>query len=145
VAPFTFRLEQVRRYRKQLEEQAMQALAEALMRRDATQRRIQALEAELAAQREALSHPEAMPPGERWLASRYEDALRQDHEQALALLMEQDNEVDQRRAVLVERAKDLELLNKLRAKQRQRHLAREQQKEQQGYDETATIRHNVTV
>ena len=27
MAPFSFRLEQVRRYRKQLEEQAMQALA----------------------------------------------------------------------------------------------------------------------
>ena len=64
VARFHFRLEQVLVYRRQLEEQAMQALAEATTARDETARRIEAMEADHMTQMNRLGNPAAMRPEE---------------------------------------------------------------------------------
>ena len=141
MAPFSFRLEQVRRYRKQLEEQAMQALAQATMRRDATLARIAGLHESIAEQRARLCKAESLSAAERWLAHTYETALKADLAQAREILAEQENEVDQRRIELVQRAQDRNLLDKLKEKQAARHALEERKKEQHSYDETATLRY----
>ncbi len=144
--PFSFRLEQVRLYRKQLEEQAMQALAQAVMQRDATKARIAALEEKLLEQRARLCEAHSLSSGERWLAGMYETALKQDLAEAERLFAEQENLVDQRRVDLVQKAKDHGLLDNLKKKQTERHLLAERQKEQHTNDETATLRHSpVTI
>ena len=141
MAPFVFRLEQVRLYRKQLEEQAMQALAEAVMRRDATVARIEGLNEAIAEQRARLSQAAALSAAERWLAQNYASALKQDLVHARELLVEQENDVDQRRIDLVQKAQDRNLLDSLKEKQAARHALQERQKEQRTNDETATLRY----
>ncbi len=141
MAAFTFRLEQVRLYRKQLEEQAMQALAEAVMRRDATLARIDELHDAIAEQRGRLCRAESLSAAERWLAQTYETALKLDLMHARELLAEQENNVDQCRIELVQKAQDRNLLDKLKEKQAKRHALEERQKEQQINDETATLRY----
>jgi flagellar export protein FliJ len=139
---FTFRLEQVRLYRKQLEEQAMQALSQAVAQRDATRVRIRTLEQALAEQRIALSRACSLSSGECWLARQYESSLKQDIADALGLLREQENSVDACRVDLTEKAKARNLLDTLKEKQAARHERLELQKEQQNNDEIATLRHN---
>ena len=139
--PFKFRLEQVRLYRKQLEEQAMQALAEAVMRRDALSERIAALESAIAEQRARLCRAAAMPAAERWLAQGYLSGLFQDHKHAGRQMAEAEQHVDACRTALVERAKERGLLDSLKEKQAQRHLLLERQQEQKTNDETATLRY----
>ena len=141
MAAFTFRLEQVRLYRKQLEEQAMQALAQAVMRRDATLARIDELHESIAEQRGRLCRAETLNAAERWLAQTYETALKLDLAQAREVLAEQENDVDQCRIELVQKAQDRNLLDKLKEKQATRHALQERQKEQHINDETATLRY----
>lgn len=138
---FKFRLEQVRQYRKQLEEQAMQVMAHAVMQRDATQARIVAIEEELEAQRIRLSSAASLSPAELWLARMYENALRSDLSAAEKLLAKQQVAVDQAREALVEKAKDRGLLDSLKEKQAARHASLERQQEQKTNDETATLRY----
>ena len=141
MAAFTFRLEQVRSYRKQLEEQAMQALAQAVMRRDATLSRIAELHETIAEQRAKLCRAESLSAAERWLTHTYEAALKRDLVDARELLAEQENEVDQCRIELVQKAQDRNLLDKLKEKQAARHALEERKQEQKTNDETATLRY----
>lgn len=139
--PFTFRLEQVRRYRKQLEDEAMQALAKALMERDGLVKRIEDMRTDLAAQEASLATPGDMSGAERHLVLAYAGALRHDiavNRRALSTL---EDIVDERRADLVEKAKDRGLLDSLKEKQAERHLLLERQQEQRTNDETATLRY----
>lgn len=141
MAPFRFRLEQVRLYRKQLEEQAMQALAEAVMQRDALVERINALSLIAGEQRARLCRPDTMQDGERWVTQSYLDGLVQDIRLAGRQLSEAENHVDACRTDLVERAKERGLLDSLKEKQAERHLLLERQQEQKNNDETATLRY----
>lgn len=141
MAPFRFRLEQVRLYRKQLEEQAMQALAQAVLRRDAILARIDSLEKGIAEQRARLCRADALDAAERWLAQSYSEALKADLSHAKAALEQAENLVDQCRIDLVEKAKDRGLLDSLKEKQTARHLQLERQQEQRTNDETATLRY----
>ncbi len=141
MAVFHFRLEQVLAYRRQLEEEAMQALAEATMRRDATLARIERLGTERDEQRERLSKAQDLAPAELWLARSYDEALREDLARQQELLAAQEEEVHARRIALVEKAQERELLDKLKEKQAKRHAEQERQKEQREFDETATLRY----
>ena len=141
MAAFIFRLEQVLSYRRQLEEQAMQMLAQAVMRRDATLARIAGLHEDIAEQRARLCRAERLSPGELWLARIYESALKRDLADARELLAEQEDEVDQCRTELVQKAQDRKLLDKLKEKQAARHALEERKQEQKANDETATLRY----
>ena len=141
MAPFTFRLEQVRLYRKQLEDQAMQALAQAVMQRDATLARLENLSKALVEQRLILSRSYTLSAAERWLAGQYETSLKQDIKEAQALLREQETFVDACRVDLVDKAKARGLLDSLKEKQAAKHRRQELQNEQKNNDETATLRH----
>jgi flagellar FliJ protein len=141
MAPFRFRLEQVRLYRKQLEEQAMQALAQAVAHRDALKERIAALQQALAEQHARLSRAEDLEAGERWLIQNYASGLKEDLQSARIALEEAEDAVDQRRADLVQKAKERGLLDTLKEKQAARHLQLERQQEQRTHDETATLRY----
>lgn len=140
MAPFRFRLEQVLDYRKRLEEEAMQALAEAVMRRDALQERIEAIQKEQIRQQVHLFHAENLLPAERWLLQNYLEALRVDLETTREQLVPAEEEVDRCRVELVEKSQERSLLDKLKEKQAEKHAALERQREQREFDETATLR-----
>lgn len=141
MAPFRFRLEQVLAYRRQLEEQAMQELAKARALRDETARRIAHMEADLAETREKLGQAVNLPAEERWLLTGYEKALITELDAAKELLAQQEEAVDACRAVLVQKAQERELLDKLKEKQANRHAQEERLKEQRENDEIATLRY----
>lgn len=140
MAPFHFSLEQVLRYRQQLEEQAMLALAGAQAARDKRRRERDACAAALAQQREKLARPVSLEPQERWLIAGYITALGQDLEQAVKDLITLEEDVDRCRQNLTQRAQDKKLLEKLKTRQADRHARTENHREQKNYDDIATIR-----
>lgn len=139
--PFRFRLEQVLAYRRQLEEAAMQALASAVMHRDQLAQRLEQLREDEATHRARLCRPEAMESAERWLLQKYVDSLREEQKRVLRDLALAEEEVDRCRGVLVQRAQERELLDKLKEKQAVRHAKEEREQERRTYDETATLRY----
>lgn len=144
MSPFKFKLEQVLRYRKQLEEEAMQALAEAVERRDRTRKRIKEIGQELIEIRLKLQNFAYMDAGERYINANYETALQEERKMALKILLKQDMEVDEKRQELIAKSKDRSLLDKLKEKQAQRHAREELLNEQKQYDETATLRYKAS-
>ena len=140
MAPFHFSLEQVLRYRQQLEEQAMLALAQANAARDKRLRDRDEYIATLAAQRAKLADAAAMTAEERWLTTGYITGLTQDLEQAKIDLIALEEEVDRCRQHLIQRSQDKKLLEKLKTRQATRHAQTEMQREQKSYDDIATIR-----
>jgi flagellar FliJ protein len=141
MAPFRFRLEQVRRYRRQLEEQAMQRLAEAVMERDRILARRDAIEQELRGHRLKLSRPDRLDFAVRSLTLEYVAALARDLEECAAALIAAEEQVDIRRGQLVEKAVERQLLDRLEEKQAGRHKVTERKQEQLRDDETATLRY----
>ena len=140
MAPFHFRLQQVLDYRKQLEEQATLALAEATARRDAAVAHLRLLATQMTEQRERLSHAEGLSAGERWLIQTYQTALREESIQTGKYLTACEEQVDLCRVDLVKKAQEHELLCKLKEKQALRHAQQARLSEQREYDETATLR-----
>lgn len=137
---FKFKLEKVLDYRKQLEEQAMQALAEVRRAEEAEKERLASLRLELEAQRISL-HACIQDAAERWLISSYISALQDDTRTAVRVLEYLAEEVSRRQAVLVTKAQERQLLEKLKEKQAERHAYEEKLKEQRNNDETATVRY----
>ncbi|MDR0827390.1 MAG: flagellar export protein FliJ [Desulfovibrio sp.] len=141
MATFHFKLEQVRIYRKRLEEEAMQKLALALAQRDALQKRLLDLENDLNAQMQRLSRSDLLSSAERWLLQSYVKALKQEKHFCAKALDEADNMVDIRRAELTQKARERDLLDTLKTKQAARHALLERQEERKNNDETATLRY----
>ena len=137
---FIFSLEQVLRYRKQLEEQAMQAVAQAVRERDNRLWEKEEIEALLEQYRRKLASPALLDADERWLITGYVSALVYDIEKAKHDLAGLEERVDRARTVLIQKAQDKELLERLKEKQANRHRLTENHKEQQNYDDIATIR-----
>ncbi|MCC8193243.1 MAG: flagellar export protein FliJ [Deltaproteobacteria bacterium] len=137
---FKFSLEQVLRYRKQLEEQAMQRFAQAVQARDKRLREKEELGRRLAESREKLADPTLLDADERWLITGYVTALVHDIDLARQDLLVLEETVDKARADLTQKARDRKLLERLREKQANRHKLAENHKEQQNYDDIATIR-----
>ncbi|MDR1946737.1 MAG: flagellar FliJ family protein [Desulfovibrio sp.] len=141
MAPFRFRLEQVRLYRKQLEEQAMQRLALAVMERNRLLIRKEATEKELYGQRQRLCRPDLLEPAEFPVTLDYAGALARDLKDCVKALDAAEDQVDIRRRQLAEKAMERELLDRLEKKQADRHKLTELKQEQQRNDETATLRY----
>lgn len=137
---FKFKLEKVLDYRRQLEEQAMQALAQARQAEDKEKERLAGLELELRAQRVSLN-ASLGDAAERWLVAGYITALQSDIRDARRVLEIIADEIVRRQADLLAKAQDRQLLDKLKDKQALRHARQEQLKEQRDNDETATIRY----
>lgn len=144
MAPFIFRLEQVLRYRIQLEDEAKQRLAAAIRTRDAIRARIAEIDRELVVARESLYHFANMSEGERYVAQTYAASLRAERKTALVQLTQQDDLVEECRRELTAKAQERSLLEKLKEKQAKRHAREELLHEQRTNDETATLRFNAT-
>ena len=141
MAPFRFRLENVLTYRKRLEEEAMQTLAGAVLRRDRLLARRESLRKTREEHRERLCRAHLLTAAERWLLQGFLYALGQDLEDTEKDLSHAEEEVDRCRAALVQRAQDRSLLDRLREKQAASHAALERNKEQRAFDEAATLRY----
>ncbi len=140
MSAFTFSLEQVLRYRKQLEEQAMQVFAQAVQARDKRLREKEEYETAVAQARKKFADPALLDGNARWLITGYVAALTHDIERARIDLATLEENVDKARTDLTRKAQDKKLLERLKEKQANRHRLAENHKEQQSYDDIATIR-----
>jgi flagellar FliJ protein len=135
---FRFKLEKVLDYRRQLEDQAMQALAVARRRQESEEERLAGLEAELLRQRNNLRERIAEAQ-ERWLAGEFIKGLQDDIKKVRAGLLLLKEEVSRRRADLELKARDRKLLDMLGDKQSLRYMREENLREQRENDETAIL------
>lgn len=137
---FRFTLEKVLEYRKQLEDEAAQALSEALNRVEEIRLLMERCREEVQENRAALLQPEAAEGPLRLMIGDYLEALRRDEQMLLRNKAQWEEEADRRRAVAVEASRNRRLLEKLKEKQAARYAQHERMNEQRVYDETATLR-----
>ena len=143
--PFHFKLEKILEYRRQLEDQAKLALS--LTRQQIAEQnvRVEALHKDLEACLLKMGSLKQMTQPELWLWTGWRKRLELDKKHAQAKLAELKQLAETRRLELVAKAKDRKLLEKLRAKQAEKHGQEEQRKEQKEFDETGTLRHGRTI
>ncbi len=140
---FNFRLQKVLDYRKQLEDQAALALAQAKMLQEQTKQKLTILQEKCFEEQQMLAKPQSLSPGELWLRNNYLQTLMYEVKQVQKQLMLCAEQVHICQQKLVERAKDHTILAKLKEKQSKNHGQQERLNEQRVYDETATIRYNA--
>ena len=143
--PFRFNLQRVLEYRGQLEEQAKLALATALRAVTDQEGRIKALADEIRENERAITQKKTVTPAEMWLYRTYKERLLQDVAQARIKLEGLKNELNMRRTEAVARSKERKLLEKLKSNQAVNYAREESLKEQNGFDEMATIRYEPKV
>lgn len=141
MAKFKFRLEQVLRYRGQLENQAKMAFAHAQMELATQIKNLNALCA-------SLEKAECAPyesQSEYWLRTNFIRSLKEDisaaelNRQRLELL------VERKRAELVKVSQERQLLDKLKEKQAERYAYEQLLQEQKELDEVASLRYETAV
>ena len=137
---FRFKLQKVLEYREQLEDQAKVTLARIQQLHIEEERRNEALKVLLAEQEHKLYSNALLPAGERWLLEHFIRGVRDDLQSSHMRLRTLAQMVAEARKTLLERARDKKILEKLKARQRERHELEERTKEQRSYDETATLR-----
>jgi len=138
--PFVFRLEKVLEYRRQLEDQARMALAQAQARHDAQKQLLADISMRLAVHKERGFGKQATQ-GDIWLWMQYCDALEKDTAAARAELERLASILQNCRQDAVLRSRERKLLEKLKDRQARKHHVQENLAEQKEFDEMATIRH----
>ncbi|WBF68754.1 flagellar export protein FliJ [Desulfovibrio subterraneus] len=139
MAPYKFKLQQVLDYRNQLEDQAKMAFTQAQQRYDAHVARVNGLRQRLAEYEPKLY--QTNNPSELWLLRNFVQALTLDVATAESRLLQLAQELNKARQNLVKKSQERKLLDKLKENQAKRHAKEERFKEQQQFDETATLRY----
>lgn len=142
--PFVFKLEKILEFRQQAEDQAKLAFSRAKQAVQAQQAHIDSLEAAATRCLEDMAALQRMTQAELWLWTNWRDRIELDKKTAQVRLHELEKHLEQRRHELVTKARERKLLDKLRVKQAERHDVEEQRKEQNTFDEAATLRFGRT-
>lgn len=142
---FRFNLQKVLEYREQLEEQAKMALAGTLRAVKDQEGRIVALAEEIRENERSTLEKKTVSPAEMWLYRSYKERLLQDVAQARIRLDALKKELNKRRTEAVARSKERKLLEKLKSNQAVNYAREESLKEQNGFDEMATIRYEPKI
>ncbi len=139
--PFRFKLEKVLEYRRSLEDQAMQALAQAQQAYDSQKGLLESLKARLAEHHESWKQREDFTAQDLWLHDQYTRRMEQDIIEADADLQQMALKLQQARQQVLTRSKDRKLLEKLKTRQAETYHAEEQRKEQREFEEAASLRY----
>ncbi len=141
MARFKFRLEQVLKYRSQLEDQASLAFGQARSALAAQAEKLKQLEKNLESQ-ESMPYRSAQ---EYWLRGNFIRSLREDIAEAELARQRLELLVERRRHEMVKASQERQLLDKLKEKQAERYAHEQEVKEQNNLDEIASIRHEAQV
>jgi flagellar FliJ protein len=136
--PYAFKLEKVLDFRKQIEEQARLALAEA--HKLHTERKKVVFEIEEKKKNNQKKEYEKLSADDLWLWRQYDDALTKDLHSAQNRLKQLALNLQKCRTEAVQKSKDRKLLEKLKENQAKKYYEEENLKEQKEYDEMATLR-----
>ena len=143
VSPFRFSLQQVLNYREQLRDQAQVELARVMAQYQREEQRAADLRQLLDSEETRLFSIPPQESGERWLLEHFIRGLREDLAATLLRLKELARQVHEVKTLLAARAKEHKVLDKLKAKQAERHAHEERLQEQKTYDEASAIRFNI--
>lgn len=138
--PFVFRLEKVLEYRRQLEDQARMALAQAQARHDAQEAVLADLR-QRQAEHVAKGFGDHATQADIWLFLRYREALDLDISAAAIELQRLALILQNCRQEAVLRSREKKLLEKLKDRQARKHHVAENLSEQKEFDEMATLRY----
>lgn len=139
--PFRFKLQKLLDLREQREAQAQQALAQAQLRHQKAVMALQELEQRRnEAEREQQDKP-AQTAAELWLWRSYSEALEKDLQAAALRVEELAKELQNARQVVIDRARERKLLDKLKQNQEKRHVREDEHAEQKEFDEASALRH----
>jgi len=138
--PFVFKLQKVLNYRRQVEEQAMMALATAQRRYQDQASLLDALKSRLARAETEFHGRSEYTPQDLWLWRTYKQAADHDVAEAEATLQWLAKELQKAREEMVTRAKDRKLLDKLKENQAKRYDQETRLAEQKDFDESSTLR-----
>lgn len=139
MAQFRFKLQQVLNYRSQLEDQAKMAFAQAQQAYDTQASIVESLRTTLA-EYEPKQY-QTNNQAELWLLRNYIQGLGIDIARAEANLLKLAQALNKARQNLVKKSQERKLLDKLKENQAKRYAQEERFKEQQQFDETATLRY----
>lgn len=139
--PFVFQLEHVLQYRQRLEEQARLELAMAQNDYQAQVRLVEGLRVKVNDAQRRLKNKIDMPAEELWLWTSYREHLLQEIERNEFLLQRYAARVAACRTELIQRAKDLKVLERLKTKQAVEYHVQQKREEQKELDEAASLRH----
>lgn len=142
MAAFRFSLQQVLDYREQLSEQARVELAKVTAAVISEERKVKELQEAIHTQETNLRALDLNNIGERWLLENFIKGLQEDLRISSTQLQTLQNALKEAQEKVAQLAKEHKVLEKLKSKQAERHAKNERQKEQQNYDETASIRFN---
>ncbi len=132
---FTFSLEQVLKYRRQLEQEAKIAFAKVEQERLRESNRLEQIMQALEQEQQRLTNLRAEDLDNKWLIANFVKSLREDLKISQEKLRYWEVKVEEARKVLTEKAKDKKILEKLKEKQEFKYVHEEKRKEQQFYDE----------
>lgn len=142
--PFTFKLEKILEFRQQAEDQARLAFTRARQAVQEQEQTVRDVESAMENCRREMAALKRVTQADLWLWSGWRNRLELDRKAALARLAELEKMMEQRRRELLARSTERKLLEKLRSKQASRHDQEEQRKEQNAFDEAATLRFGRT-
>ena len=139
--PFHFQLEHVLHYRQRLEEEARLELAKA---QNAYQAQVRLMESLRQKVNDAESHLKSrrdLPGEELWLWTTYRERLLQDIDRNELQLQRLAARVTACRTTLVQRSKEMKMLERLKTRQTVEYYAEQKREEQKELDEMASFRH----
>ncbi len=141
---FKFSMQKILDYRGQLEEEAKVKLAEAQSLFLQEEKRMVSLKEQLAQMEGDLYKNLDADHASRWLLENYIKGLREDISQTTLRMRHINELVEQCRTLVIMRAKDCKVLEKLKEKQQERYHVAQKELERKINDETATLRHAVS-
>jgi len=139
--PFRFSLQRILDLRKQQEEQAQAELARAQSEHMVQQHHLERLRRDLDEIALQAGSSRAFDSAELWLWLRYRERILQDIEATAARVEELARKVERCRAEVVERSKERQKLEKLRAQRAMRYYEEQKAREQKELDEMAGLYH----
>ncbi len=140
---FTFSMQKILDYREMLEEEAKVQLAKAQNMLKKEEERFTSLQNTLAEKKAEMSTQITMDAASRWILENYIKGLHADLTQSHQRLLQLHEILKQCKEMVLIRAKDKKVLEKLKEKQQERHYAAEKEHERKTNDEAATIRFNL--
>lgn len=139
--PFQFPLEHVLQHRKHLEQEARLELAAAQNAYQAEYRLVEGLRQKVRETETHLKSQGDLPSDELWLWTSFKERLLQEISRGELKLQKLATRVTICRTALVQRSKEMKILERLKTKQAMEYYAQQKRKEQKELDEIASLRH----
>ncbi len=141
--PFIFSMQKILEYRAMLEEEAKVRLSKAQQMYKKEEAYFLSTQEQLQEKDREMCENRTMDAGSRWILENYIKGLQTDLSQSYIRLKQLHESVNQCKEMVLIRAKDKKVLEKLKEKQQERHHAEEREEERKNNDEIATLRFNM--